>query len=102
MILDPKIVEEGGKFANTIVSELKAQPLSLALILLNIIFVGFAIFLAHTINQRTIHQYEVKDQLIQDLFASCVKKEGKADEMANDFAELLVGRVRSYDTRAKN
>ena len=101
MILDPKIVEEGGKLANTIVTELKTQPVSLALILLNMIFIGFAIFLAHTINQRTIIQYEVKDQLIHELVDSCLKKEG-ANETSSDWAMLRAGRVRYYGTGTEN
>ena len=98
MILDPKIVEEGGKLANTIVSELKTQPISLALILLNIIFVAFAVFLAHTINQRTINQYDAKDKLIHELLDTCLKKEG-TNETSSDWAMLRAGRVRTYSTR---
>jgi hypothetical protein len=97
MILDPKVVEEGGKLANTIVNELKTQPVSLALILLNVIFVAFAVFLAHTINQRTISQYDAKDKLIHELLETCLKKEG-ANETSSDWAMLRAGRVRTYGT----
>ena len=43
----------------------------LALIVVNLVFVLFVGWLAHEFNQRTTHQYEVKDQLIAKLLDQC-------------------------------
>jgi hypothetical protein len=64
-------VEEGAKVANSVVEGLRSQPLSLALIVVNLVFVLFVGWLAHEFNQRTTHQYEVKDQLIAKLLDQC-------------------------------
>ena len=67
----PGAVEEGAKVASGVVEGLKSQPLSLALIVLNVLFILFVGWLAHEFNQRTTHQYEVKDQLIMRLIDQC-------------------------------
>ena len=60
-------VEEGSKVAQGVIAGLKDQPLSLALIVLNIVFVAFVAWLAYTINDRTTAQYKVKDDLVEQL-----------------------------------
>ena len=72
--MNPGAVEEGAKVATGIVEGLKSQPLSLALIVLNIAFILFTGWLAYTINDRTEHQYQVKDELIAKLIAQCHDK----------------------------
>jgi hypothetical protein len=69
--MNPGAVEEGAKVASGVVEGLKSQPLSLALIVLNVLFILFVGWLAHEFNQRTTHQYEVKDQLIMRLIDQC-------------------------------
>jgi hypothetical protein len=69
--MTPGPVEEGAKVASSVVEGLKDQPLSLALIAMNVIFVMFTGWLAHEWNVRTTHQYEVKDQLIARLIDKC-------------------------------
>lgn len=69
--MNPGAVEEGAKVATGVVEGLKSQPLSLALIVLNLVFVLFVAWLAHEFNQRTNHQYEVKDTLIAKLIDKC-------------------------------
>ena len=64
-------VEEGAKVASGVVEGLKNQPLSLALVVLNLIFILFMAWLANQFNTRTNHQYEVKDQLIARLIDKC-------------------------------
>ena len=64
-------VEEGAKVATSVVEGLKSQPLSLALIVVNLVFVVFVGWLAHEFNERTINQYAVKDQLIAKLLDQC-------------------------------
>ena len=69
--MSPGPVEEGAKVATSVVEGLKSQPLSLALIVLNLVFIGFVGWLASEFNARTTHQYEVKDQLIARLIDKC-------------------------------
>jgi hypothetical protein len=69
--MNPGPVEEGAKVASNVVEGLKSQPLSLALIVVNLVFVLFVGWLAHEFNERTTHQYEVKDQLIAKLLDQC-------------------------------
>jgi hypothetical protein len=55
-------VEEGSKVAVSITEGLKQQPFALAMIVLNLVFIAFVTWLAHTINQRTEGQYRIKDE----------------------------------------
>jgi len=69
--MNPGLVEEGAKVAGGVVEGLKSQPLSLALIIMNVVFIGFAVFVLQSLNARTVHQYEVKDALIAKLIEQC-------------------------------
>jgi hypothetical protein len=71
--MTPGPVEEGSKVAQSVVDALKTQPLSLALITMNVVFIIFVGFLLYSLNSRTTHQYEIKDQLISKLFDQCGK-----------------------------
>jgi len=66
-------VEEGAKVAHGIIDGLKSQPLSLALIVMNLIFVGFAWLVLDQLNTRTTRQYEVKYKLIAKIIEQCNK-----------------------------
>jgi hypothetical protein len=76
--MSPGPVEEGAKVATSVVEGLKSQPLSLALIVVNLVFVLFVGWLAHEFNERTTSQYAVKDQLIAKLLDQC----GKASQQS--------------------
>jgi len=65
------IPEEVGKVANTVVDSLRGEPISLALIVMNIIFVGAAGYWAHEVNGRTNQQFAIKDALIEKLINQC-------------------------------
>ena len=69
--MNPGAIEEGAKVATGVVEGLRSQPLSLALIVVNVVFVLFVAWLAHEFNTRTTHQYEIKDQLITKLIDKC-------------------------------
>jgi hypothetical protein len=60
-------VEEGAKVAVSISEGLRSQPLSLALVVMNIVFVILVGWLGYTINERTTHQYKIKDDMIGEL-----------------------------------
>ena len=69
--MNPGPIEEGAKVATSVVDGLKAQPLALALIIMNVVFMAFAAWITHSINERTIRQFEVKDALIAKLVDQC-------------------------------
>jgi len=69
--MNPGAIEEGAKVASGVVEGLKAQPLALALIVMNIVFIGFSVWVLQSLNARTVHQYQVKDQLIAKLIDKC-------------------------------
>jgi hypothetical protein len=69
--MNPGAIEEGAKVATGVVEGLRSQPLSLALIVMNIVFVGFIWSIFTQLNTRTTHQYEVKDELIVKLISQC-------------------------------
>jgi len=69
--MNPGAVEEGAKVATGVIEGLKSEPISLALIVMNVIFIGAVGWWAREINIRTTHQYEVKDALIEKLIDQC-------------------------------
>jgi hypothetical protein len=69
--MTPGPVEEGAKVATGVVDALRGEPISLALIVMNVIFIGAVGWWAREINIRTTHQYEVKDALIEKLIDQC-------------------------------
>jgi len=71
--MNPGPVEEGAKVATSVIENLKGEPISLALIVMNIIFVGAVSYAAYGINVRTTNQYAVKDALIEKLIDQCNK-----------------------------
>jgi hypothetical protein len=65
--------EQGAKVASSVIEGLRGQPLSLALVVLNMVFIVFVAWLSYTVNARTEHQYQVKDELIIKLIEKCQK-----------------------------
>lgn len=61
-------IEEGGKVAHGIVEGLKSQPLALAIIVINVLFLGFMVYITHSLKEQT----ERKDALLSDLARNCV------------------------------
>jgi hypothetical protein len=62
--VNPGPIEEGAKVATSVITGLKEQPLALALIVLNIMWLAAVFWLAHTNSMR-------EDQLISDLVRAC-------------------------------
>jgi hypothetical protein len=62
--MNPGPVEESAKVATSVVSGLKEQPLALALIVLNILWLVAVFWTSHLNNER-------EDKLISDLVQTC-------------------------------
>jgi len=69
--MNPGPVEEGAKVATGVVEALKSQPISLALIVMNVIFVGAIAYASHELNIRTTARYAAQDALINKLLDQC-------------------------------
>jgi hypothetical protein len=69
--MTPSPVEEGARVATGVIEGLKDQPLSLALVAMNVIFVLLVAWLAYSFNIRTTEQYHIKDALIAKLIDKC-------------------------------
>jgi len=76
--------EQVGKVATGVVEGLKSQPLSLALIVLNIVFVLFVGWLLYALNERTVEQYRQKDTQTNVLLA----KLDSIAEVRNDVTKI--------------
>lgn len=69
--------QEAAKVASGIVDTLKNQPLALALIVINVLFIAFVGFVIHGLADAEIR----KDNLLADLARNCVVvQKGKANE----------------------
>ena len=69
--MTPGPVEEGAKVATGVIEALKQQPIALALIVMNVIFVGAAAYASHELNIRTTARYAAQDDLIHKLIDQC-------------------------------
>jgi len=72
--MTPGPVEEGAKVATGVIEGLKSQPIALALIVMNVIFVGAITYASHELNIRTTARYAAQDELIHKLIDQCNTK----------------------------
>jgi len=72
--MNPGAIEEGAKVATGVVDALRAQPIALALIVMNVIFVVAVGLGAHALNIRTTQRYQAQDELIHKLIDQCIAK----------------------------
>lgn len=72
------ISEEGGKVASGVVEGLKDQPLALALIVVNVLFLAFTGYILHSLKD----QAERKDALLHELATHCVTVKSQPDQPA--------------------
>lgn len=68
--MNPGLPEEAGKVATSVVESLKVQPVSLALIVLNVIFLIVGYLILAKINDRSAADSQRADDLIAKL-AQC-------------------------------
>ena len=85
--MNPGAVEEGAKVASGVVEALRAQPIALALIVMNVIFVGAVGAGAYGLNIRTTARYEAQDRLIHKLLDQCVGSKSSLHTLDGDAHE---------------
>jgi hypothetical protein len=73
-------LEEGGKVATATVESLKSQPLALALIVINLMFLAGGIWIMHDIADSVRAQQLRKDQLLAELAKDCIVVTPKSPE----------------------
>jgi len=64
-------IEEGGKVAVGVVEGLKSQPLALALVLVNVLYMGFFVYIAHTMAERGTDERGAMMTQISTLLNKC-------------------------------
>jgi hypothetical protein len=80
-------IEQTGKVATSVIESLKSQPLSIALIVINVLFLGFFAFVANGISARALRQDQGHFETIKELIRSCGQKHSDID---NDEAKSMV------------
>jgi hypothetical protein len=65
-------IEEGGKVASGIVDGLKHQPLALALVIINALFLGSVGYVLHRVGEINSAAAIRRDELLADLARNCV------------------------------
>lgn len=65
-------LEEGGKVAGGIVDGLKAQPFVLALVVINVLFLGGVGYVLHRVSENNALISERRDTLLAELARNCV------------------------------
>jgi hypothetical protein len=67
------ITEEGGKVAQGTVEALKGQPLAIALIVVNLMFLAGGMYTAHDFFQRLDTASLRKDTLVSEMMERCIQ-----------------------------
>ena len=74
--------EEVGRVSNNIVDALKREPLSLALVVMNIALLAFFYFILSSVasqREREVTQLHQEQKEVRDLLARCVVPERRTD-----------------------
>jgi hypothetical protein len=66
-------LEEGGKVATSIAESLKSQPLALALVIINLMFLAGGMYTAHDFFLRLDTASLRKDKLVNDMMERCIE-----------------------------
>ena len=74
-------IEEGGKALGGIVDAMRSAPLALALILVNIIFIGFMTYVLHEIAENQRLRSAASESLLTQLVRECVLKKDQQSFM---------------------
>ena len=74
------VMQEGGKAVNSFIDSLKAQPLSLALVVMNLALLALLYYVAERTSEVRKHDVELiykQQEQVQALLARCVVPEAK-------------------------
>jgi hypothetical protein len=64
-------IEEGGKAAGAVVTGLSSQPLALALVVINVLFLGFGIWFLRDVINSSNNANVRRDALMASLIKDC-------------------------------
>jgi hypothetical protein len=78
------ISEEGGKVITGTVDALKAQPLALALVIINVLFLFGGVWGAHDFLGRLEKATQRKDDLIAEMTKRCFDMRDKVEDRDRD------------------
>jgi uncharacterized protein HemX len=67
-------LQEGAKVASGTVEALRSQPLALALIVVNVLFLGSAVWLFHEVSMQTAEERNHRNALLTQALTSCGEK----------------------------
>jgi hypothetical protein len=67
------ITEEGGKVASGTIDALKSQPLALALVVVNLMFLAGGMYTAHDFFLRLDTASLRKDKLVNEMMERCIQ-----------------------------
>jgi len=70
--MNPGIEEEGGKVAVSFIDTMKAQPLALALVVVNLLFLGAGIYILRDVAERTAGNTAKQVETYAKLAETCV------------------------------
>jgi len=69
------VSEQAGKAVNNIVDSLRPQPLAIALILINVIFLFGGGWVIHDVAERTSEGNARRDKMLVDIMSGCNRKD---------------------------
>jgi|SRR5215510_5077662 len=78
-------VEEGGKVAASAIESLKSQPLALALIIVNALFLAFMVWLSHEISVTNRIERDYRTALFKELQTTCEAMREKLSSSQRQF-----------------
>lgn len=70
-------IEEGGKLAQATVAGLSGNPMVLALVMINLVFLVGGGWIIHDVADRTAKGNERRDKMLTDLMLACRSFEAK-------------------------
>lgn len=73
-------VEQAGKVATSTIDAMKSQPLAIALILINIIFLGFGLWFVSDVVKVASERTKRADELLSQLVKSCTLQPKKEND----------------------
>lgn len=76
-------IEEGGKIASGTIEALKSQPMALALVVVNVLFLLVGSYFLHDLKLSAQARNERQDQQFSTLLEHCFARERGAEQKGN-------------------